>query len=143
MTTTTDRAAQTGLSPQEAFVALLIAAARADGTVSAHEANTIEHTVSGMKLFRDHGHERLHAVVDAAVERIKQDGLRAVVEKAAAAIPKALAPTMFAVAVDLMLADGRLSENEEHFTDELRAILNVDADEAAKIIDVLMTKNAG
>jgi uncharacterized membrane protein YebE (DUF533 family) len=143
MTTTTEQAAQKGLSPQEAFVTLLIAAARADGTVSAHEANTIEHTVSGMKLFRDHGHESLHAVVGAAVERIKQDGLSAVVKRAAAAIPKTLAATMFAVAVDLMLADGLLSDKEESFTDELRALLNVETDEAAKIVDVLRTKNAG
>ena len=38
-------------SPREAFAALLIAGARSDGTVSAQEANGIEHVIAGMKLF--------------------------------------------------------------------------------------------
>lgn len=41
--TATEQDASQHLSPQEALVSLLIAAARADGTVSAHEANSIEH----------------------------------------------------------------------------------------------------
>src|SRR5690242_623877 len=50
------------LSPEEALVSLLIASARADGSVSVHEANTIEHVVGGMKLFRDYSGERLQKV---------------------------------------------------------------------------------
>lgn len=131
------------LSTHEAFVSLLIAAARADGTVSAHEANSIEHIVSGMRLFRDCRGETLHRVFDAAAGRIKDDGLTEVVQTAAAIIPGELRATAFAHAVDLMMADGRLSAQEERFADDLGALLNVDADEAAKIIDVLRIKNAG
>ena len=36
-------------------MALLIAGARADGSVSAQEANGIEHVIAGMKLFRGCG----------------------------------------------------------------------------------------
>ena len=43
-------------SPSEAFVALLIAGAGADGSVSVPMANGIEHVIAGMRLFRGSQH---------------------------------------------------------------------------------------
>lgn len=51
-TTPAGQAGTQALSAREAFVALLVASARSDGSVSPHEANQIEHVVSAMKLFR-------------------------------------------------------------------------------------------
>lgn len=141
--TPTEQANAKDLSTQEAFVALLIASARADGFVSAHEANRIEHGVAGMNLFRGHSHERLQKVFATAAERIKEHGVPTVVQTAAAIIPKELGATTFAVAIDLMLSGGRLSPKEESFADELRTLLNVERDTAARIVDVLLVKNAG
>lgn len=131
------------LSPQEAFVCLLIASARADGSVSPHEANQIEHAAVAMKLFRGSSHETRHGIFTNAAERIKLQGVEDVVRGAAAAIPKELGATAFAVAVDLMLSDGRLTTNEQRFADELRGLLNVAPETAAKVVDVLTIKNAG
>jgi hypothetical protein len=131
------------LSPQEAFVSLLIASARADGSVSAHEANSIEHIVGGMQLFRGHRGNGLQKVFATAAERIKDQGVPTVLQAAAAIVPKELRTTAFALAIDLMLSDGRLSPQEEGFAGELRTLLNVDPDDATRIIDVLRTKNAG
>lgn len=78
-----------------------------------------------------------------AAERIKQQGIVDVVRAAAAAIPKELGATAFAVAVDLMLSDGRLTPNEQRFADELRGLPNVDQATAARVTDVLTIKNAG
>ena len=50
---------------------MLIASARADGTVSAHEANTIENIVAGRQLFRGHRGDWLQKVFACAAERIK------------------------------------------------------------------------
>jgi tellurite resistance protein len=141
--TPTEQASALGLSPQEAFVALLIASARADGSVSAHEANSIEHIVAGMQLFRRHRGDGLQKVFANASERIKKYSAPSVVQAAAAVVPKELRTTAFAVAIDLMLSDGHLSPKEEGFADELRTLLNVDSDEGTKIIGVLRTKNAG
>ena len=142
-TTPTGQASAKGLSQQEALVSLLIASARADGSVSAHEANSIEHVVAGMKLFRGLSHEELQKVFATAAERIKGQGIGNVVQTAAAIVPAELGGTAFAVAVDLMLSDGELSPKEEAFVDDLRTLLNVQRDTAAKIIDVLVVKNAG
>jgi tellurite resistance protein len=138
-----EQAAVQDLSPQEAFVSLLIASARADGSVSAHEANSIEHIVAMMQLFRGHSHEGLQKVFATAADRIKEHGVPSVVQAAIAVLPKELGATTFAVAIDLMLSDGRLSPKEETFADELRTLLNVERDTAARILEVLLVKNAG
>jgi uncharacterized membrane protein YebE (DUF533 family) len=142
-TTPTGQASAEGLSPDEAFVSLLIASARADGSVSAREANTIEHVVAGMKLFRGHSSETLQKVFAAASERIQEHGIPSVVRAAAAIVPKELRATAFALAIDLMLSNGHLSAEEQGFADDLRTLLDVEQDTATRIIDVLRTKNAG
>jgi hypothetical protein len=131
------------LSVREAVVGLLIASARADGSVSPQEANQIEHAIAAMRLFRGCSHEAREAVFVAVAERIKEEGTDRVARAAAAAIPEELRATTFALAVDLMLSGGRFPANEEHFADELRALLGIDADTFVKIIDVLRVKNAG
>jgi tellurite resistance protein len=141
-TTPTEPASAEARSAPEAFVSLLIASARADGSVSPHEANQIEHVVSGMKLFRGSTLEARHTIFMAAAERIKEEGDH-VIRGAVATIPKELAATTFAVAVDLMLSDGRLTANEQRFADQLRGMLNVGREMAATIVDVLTIKNAG
>ena len=131
------------LTPSEAFVALLIAGARADGSVSPHEANQIEHVVSMMRLFRGSTLEARHTIFMTAADRIKEQGTDHVIREAVRAIPKALAATTFALVVDLMLSDGRLTAREQRFAEELRLALDVDREIAGKIVDVLTIKNAG
>jgi tellurite resistance protein len=121
----------------------LIASARADGSVSAHEANSIEHIVAGMQLFRGYRGDGLYKVFATASERIKDHGAPNVVRAAAAIVPKEIRATAFTLAIDLMLSDGRLSPKEEGFAEDLRTLLDVDPDNAATIIEVLRTKNAG
>jgi hypothetical protein len=141
--TPTEQGSAPDLSPEEAIVSLLIASARADGSVSIHEANSIEHMVGGMQLFRGHRGYGLQKVFAAASDRIKEHGAARMVPAAAAVVPKQLRTTAFSLAIDLMLSDGRLSPKEQGFADDLRRLLHVDPDEATKIIDVLQTKNAG
>jgi len=47
------------------------------------------------------------------------------------------------VAIDLMLADGHFSANEQEFINNMRVLLHVDSETAARIVDVLTIKNAG
>jgi uncharacterized membrane protein YebE (DUF533 family) len=94
LTTPTGQASEKRLSHQEALVSLLIACARADGSVSAHEANSIEHVVAGMKLFRGVSHEGLEKIFATAAERIKEQGIGNVVQTAAAIVPANWAPQL-------------------------------------------------
>jgi hypothetical protein len=139
--TQTDQGSGRNLSPQEEFVCLLIASARADGSVSAHEANSIEHIIAGMPLFRGQSHDGLYKVFATASERIKEHGVASVVQAAATFVPKELLATPFAAAIDLVLSDEQMSPKEEGFADNLGTLLNVERDAATKVIDVLHTKN--
>ena len=130
------------LSPREAFVTLLVAAARADGSVSPHEADRIELAVASMRLFRDSSQEALHAMFASVVKRIDERGSD-LVGLAAAAVPVDLRATAFAMAVDLLLADGRWTRSEEHFAGEIQTLLGVDDELATKVVDILTLKNAG
>ncbi len=76
-------------------------------------------------------------------DRINDQGTERVIREAVRTIPKELAATTFALAVDLMLSDGGLTEGEQRFADELRVALGVDREMAGKIADVLTIKNAG
>ncbi len=138
----TEYASDKHMSPREALLTVLIAAARADGSVSPHEANQIEHAVAGMKLFRGSSHEALQSLFAATVKRIKDRGRDAVVT-AAASIPTDLRSTAFAMAIDLLLADGRSRLSEERFAGELQTLLGVDDQMSAKVVEVLTLKNAG
>lgn len=130
------------LPPREAFVTLLVAAARADGSVSPHEADRIEHAVASMRLFRGSSPETLQTLFGAVVKRINERGSD-FVGLAAAAVPGDLRATAFAMAVDLLLADGRWSQSEECFAGQIQALLGVDDELATKIVDILTLKNAG
>ena len=82
-------------------------------------------------------------MISKIVERIEDHGVDMVVRTAAAAIPKELTATAFAVVFDLMLSDGWAKWNESRFAGELQALLGLDDDTAARIMDVIRIKNAG
>lgn len=131
------------MSPREALAALLVAGARADGSVSPLEANRIEHGLASMALFRGCSHDALQSMFGAVVERIKAHGSDTVARAAALAIPTELRGTAFAMAIDLLLADGRTRVKEERFAKELQMMLGIDSDTAAQVVGVLALKNAG
>ena len=57
------------------------------------------------------------------------------------AIPVALHATAFALAIDLMLADGRLGSRESTLIDQLQSAFRIEGELARKIVDVLVIKN--
>lgn len=61
----------------------------------------------------------------------------------AKAIPADLRPTTFALATDLVLADGRIGDREKSFIDQPQAVLRIDDATALKIVEVLLIKNRG
>jgi uncharacterized membrane protein YebE (DUF533 family) len=130
------------MSPREAIAALLIAGARADGSVSPHEANVIEHDVAAMRLFRGCSQEAVQSIFTGVVARIDATGVDAVVRTAAAAIPAGLRATAFAMTIDLLYADGREFDGETRFALDVQALLGIDDLLAGKVVDVLGMKHA-
>jgi hypothetical protein len=57
-------------------------------------------------------------------------------------LPPDLRGPAFAVAVDLVLADGQASIEERRFIDRLQPLLEISDDDAPKIVDVMIVENS-
>ena len=125
----------------EALTAIVVAAARADGSVLPCEADRVEHTLSTLPLFRGHSAETLRAVVERVVSTMRNSDAGSVIARAAEHLPPHLRGTAFAIGVDVLLADGRLRPSERQFMEELRRVLRVRRSVAHKVLGVLRTKN--
>ena len=71
----------------------------------------------------------------------KMGGSAALIDAAAAAITEKTRLPLFVNCVDLVLADGQVTKEEEDILDYLKGIFNVDDDLAGKVTEVLLLKN--
>jgi hypothetical protein len=136
-----DNARPIPLSLQEAYAAVLVAAISADGRFGVEEANRLNNVLSTSRLFEDSARVGDVTVVERALNLLSDQGLAPVLAACGARIPPPLRKTVFAVATDLVLADGRIEEREKAFVDQLQAALQVDDATALKIVEVLLIKN--
>ena len=94
------------------------------------------------KLFRRPAAEPAKAVLDRVVELFGMHGPEAIVALGAKALPPDLRAPAFAIAVDLVLADGEASVEERKFIDVLQDLLQIPDEDAIKIVDVIIVKNS-
>ena len=129
------------LSLPEAVASVLVAAISADGTFGVDEANRLNSVLSTSRLFDEAVRLGDVDVVERAVNLLTERGLTPVLAACAAGIPLELRATVFAVATDLVLSDGRIEGHEKAFVDQLQSALKVDDGTAQKIVEVLLIKN--
>jgi len=129
------------LSRSEAVVAVLVGSVAVDGVLRAEEAGRLNDVLSSTRWVLGTGVEAAAGVTTRALHLITEHGLPAVLEACAEAISSDLHATIFALATDLVLADGRLGDRENAFIDRLQSALQIDGDLARKIVDVLLIKN--
>ena len=127
----------------QVVIAVLIAAMEANQHVSAEEAARAHHIIWSMRRFRRRSGEVVDRLVGTVRDQIQEDGMAAVLQQAARAIPARLRSVVFAVAVDLMLADNRLERAERRFVKRLATDLKVRAALADDIVRVMLIKNGG
>ena len=106
------------------------------------EAVRVNEIVNSTKLFRQPSAEPAKAVLDRVVELFGVYGTEAIVALGAKALPPDLRAPAFAIAVDLVLADGEASIEERKFIDGLQDLLQVPDEDAVKIADVIIIKNS-
>lgn len=132
----------TGLSVEEAFIALFIGAMEASGHVSATEAARAHNIIRTMKMFRRKSGDVVGRLLDRMRTLVENHGAARVIVAAAGAIPTRLRPTAFAIATDLMLADGKIERAERRFLDGLGKHLKLDRETALGVLDVIRIKNS-
>ena len=125
----------------EAIAGLLVAAVAADGVITTDEAARIGELLTASPLLRTRADGSTREVGEHAVALLTEYGLPAVLAGCAKAIPSDLRATTFALAADVALADGRISDREKAFIDQLQVALRIDEATAVKILEVLLIKN--
>ena len=128
-------------SQPEAFLAILIAAMRANHEIKWQEKEYIQALVRRSKTMRDYinSPEALTAINISVEERIKN---RAdYVEEACQAMPRDSHKAMFAHCVDIVLASGTMDENEKIFLDGLLEKMVLSREDAKLITDVIYEKS--
>jgi len=131
------------LAVPDAMAAILVASVAVDGEMQVEEAVRMGGILSANRAIRHLGQGSIAELAERAVALLVAHGLPAVLTACAKAIPIDLRPTVFALATDLVLADGRIGDRERTFIDELQTVLLIDDATALKIVDVMLIKNHG
>ena len=126
-------------SAPEAFVTVLLAAVTCDGGVAAPEHEELLALVHRSRALKSLTTAQLSELNIKAIARLR-DQPDALAE-ACAALPEDMRLTVFAHALDLVLADGELSIDEADFLNALLLALKLNREDVAKIADVIVLKN--
>lgn len=131
------------LSPQEAFAAVLLTAVAADGQISDEERDLFVSTSNRMKLLKDQTAAQFNSMMDKLFLILKREGSQALLEKAKSAVPSELRETAFALAADIVFADGSVEPEEMAIVEAIQQGMGIADEQALKIVEVLQIKNRG
>ncbi|MEZ5938775.1 MAG: TerB family tellurite resistance protein [Hyphomonadaceae bacterium] len=123
----------------EAFLALLLSAAGADGKVSAEEQNELFALAGRSRALKSMDQTQLAQANAVVSQRLAEraNGL----EEACQALPTDMRLTILAHCIDLVLSDGDFHKAEADFLNAITGHLGVDQADAERIMQVLLIKN--
>ncbi|MDX2239704.1 MAG: tellurite resistance TerB family protein [Leptolyngbyaceae cyanobacterium bins.302] len=137
----TQTKAQEMFSPAEAYAAITLAAIASDGYLADEEVEGFIASLNRMQLFKSYSGDVMRRMIDKLFGILKREGPGALFGAAKTSLPHEMAASVFAVATDLILADGVVTEEEQSFLNQLYAELDIPEDVALKIVEVMMLKN--
>ncbi|MGF1627357.1 MAG: tellurite resistance TerB family protein [Alphaproteobacteria bacterium] len=122
------------LDAQAALVYIMVMASAADREMTDSELMTIGDIVRHLPAFRDFDAEQLPSTAAACAERLNaDDGLDAMLDDVREALPARLRETAYALACDIVAADGTASQEELRMLEMIRHRLDIPRLSAAAI----------
>ena len=122
------------MSPQDALVAVMVACSASDQDVRTAELVAITRMVNHMPIFATYDPDRIRRVSRIVLDLFEEeDGLDALFGLIREALPDHLYETAYALACDVVTADGRHSQVELRMLEEVREELKIDRLHAAAI----------
>lgn len=122
------------MSPQDALVAVMIAVSAADAQMRTAEMVAINRMVGHMPVFAGYDLDRIRQIAQVVYDLFEEeDGLDALFGLIRDALPERLNETAYALACEMVSADGRLRDVELRMLEEVREELAVDRLHAAAI----------
>lgn len=139
----TRQSASIGFNPAESFAAIALIAIASDGHFSDEEIELINTSLRRMQLFKSYPGDVLRRMYDKLFGILRRDGIAVLLDTAKSSLPFELRESAFAIATDLILADGTVTPEEEAFLNDLCRVLEINQTLALKIVEVMMIKNRG
>ena len=126
--------APASMSPQDALVAVMIAVSASDEHMRTAEVVAIQRIVNHMPVFAAYDGDRIRPIAQTVFDLFEvEDGLDALFGLIRDALPERLNETAYALACDVVSADGKLNEVELRMLEEVREELAIDRLHAAAI----------
>ncbi len=126
----------TGWAIPEAYMALLLAAAGADGHLGEEERYWLLWICRRSRVLSHLSTEALAAANESVIQRHRNG--ENVLQDAADSLPGDLVPPVFAHCCQLALADSELQPAESRFLQELARALKIPEADATKILEVML-----
>ena len=121
-------------SPQDALVAVMVSASFSDQNVTTPELLSIMTIVDSLPMFAGYDRERISLVSRTVFDLFEEeDGLDAMFGLVRDALPESLYETAYALACDVVAADGNAQGEELRLLEEIRHELDIDRLHAAAI----------
>jgi tellurite resistance protein len=134
---------QVALGPAEGFAAIMLLVVASDGYLADEEVHLLSVTFSRMQLFRSYPQDIMNRMIDNLCNILRREGSDVLFEAAIATLPHELYETAFAIATDLVLADGHISQEEEGLLVSLCRALSLPEKLVAQVVEVMLIKNRG
>lgn len=138
LATDAPHAAAGWLAP-EAFIAVLIGAVLSDGELAAVEQEELMALAHRSRALRSLSPNQLSEFGLMVAARLRDEPNA--LSDACAALPEDMRLSLFAHALDLVLADGELTTDEADFLNTLILNLKLDRDDVSRITDIIVLKN--
>jgi tellurite resistance protein len=125
---------ETPLSPQDALVAIMIAVSASDEAIGTAELVLIANIVENLPIFGAYEQDHLQRMGTLVMALLQQDdGLDQLWGRVRRYLPQRLWETAYALACDVVAADGHITEQEARMLEEIREELAIDRLHAAAI----------
>ena len=121
-------------TPEDTLIAIMIAASVSDEAIRTSELVTIERMVNHLPVFADYDIERIKQVSNTVFDILaEEEGLDMLWDAVRRTLPERLFDTAYAMACDVIAADGKARENELRLLEDMRYELNIERLLAAAI----------
>jgi tellurite resistance protein len=122
------------LDPHSALIYTMVIVSAADADMSDTELKAIGDIIGHLPAFREFDRKLLTKVLNACIESLgSKDGLEQTLDAIAEALPANLRETAYAIACDLVAADGEASQEELRALELIRHHLSIERLVAAAI----------
>lgn len=128
-------------TPAEGFTGIALAAVAADGVITPDEVQGLAAALGRTRAFKGANNRQVQGYFEKVTKVAKDEGVESLLKRSAEAVPRELRATAFAIAADLVFADGDVSGSEKKYLEHIQQVLGVADAEALKIVEVMAIKN--